>query len=603
MASKKGGSKPVKQTKSDPPVTTSRDDASEAKRKQQGAKGGAKKKDDNEGNQKGECKSPWDNIGHDSGDANKFPRFSSERLDQDFFQFATQAHGAMKKGQLSRKHEDIASRWLAKLLTEQYPDLVSKKNRNIYLSNLLLQVADGALSGPLLKAPAQGPLPNAAAAFQLSAPPDRSRLDNAKDIMLNPKDYLHTSTEGRTYLATKNLEGDVGVCAFIGVSVGGDEPKWIKPTGEATCVPERDDLMVTKIEGMGDRAIFRGIDPGNSIHSIAARRKSKSERESLIAFYQMVLSKVKDAMQNVNVDYDGPNDPLLDKLIHNIQCEQIQCGVTDSSSCTYSSLLHTLERKITFLLDSALNRDKEIERIQKQTNVTDNEAKLVDLSSMKAFDPADDIWKAAITEEPNETTLANLKYHYPSCIVTTLLMLLERQRQIIIDQEKKTHEQLVASMRAELMFDVKDSVVKYQEAQRILNRMMKALKQAERINQERKSMITQDSAIQAPQSADNVASFTKDLMMKKQVIEAQRKLEMARQNAVHIDNKMDELNCKIADVQKRNIEANEALKNDAIRWSKIVCQMKADLKAQEKEIERLTKLLETLQTQTDCCLY
>uniref|UniRef100_A0A0A9WG46 DUF4485 domain-containing protein n=1 Tax=Lygus hesperus TaxID=30085 RepID=A0A0A9WG46_LYGHE len=598
MASKKGGNKPVKQTKSDPPLATSRDDASEAKRKQ-GAKGAKKNAKDDEGQQKGECKSPWENAGHDHGDVNKFPRFSAERLDQDFFQFAAQAHGAMKKGQLSRKHEDMASRWLSKLLTEHYPDLLSKKNRNIYLSNLLLQVADGALTGPLLKAPAQGPLPNAAAAFQLSAPPDRTRLDSAKDIMLNPKDYLHTSTDGRTYLATKNLEGDVGVCAFIGVSVGGDAPQWIKPTGEATCIPERDDLMITKIEERGDRAVFRGVEPGNSIHSIAARRKPKSERESLVAFYEMALAKINDSLQNENVDFDGPNDPLLDKLIHNIQCEQLQCGATEGE-CSYFALLRALHRKISYLLQTTLERDKEIERIQKQTNVTDNEAKLVDLSSMKAFDPADDIWKAAITEEPNDATLANLKYNYPACVVTTLLMLLERQRQIIIDQEKKTHEQLVASMRAELLFDVKDSVVKYQESQRILNRVMKALKQAERINQERLSM-NKDPTIPSPQT-DSVASYTKDLMMKKQVIEAQRKLDMARQNAMHIDNKMDELNCKIADVQKRNNEANDTLKNDAIRWSKIVCQMKADLKAQEKEIERLTKLLEAFQ-QPECCLY
>ena len=67
----------------------------------------------------------------------------------------------------------------------------------------------------------------------------------------------------------------------------------------------------------------------------------------------------------------------------------------------------------------ALERDKEIERISKQTNVVDNDPKLVDLSSMKAFDPADDIWKTAITEEPNQATLNQLKYHYPPCIVTS----------------------------------------------------------------------------------------------------------------------------------------------------------------------------------------
>lgn len=41
-------------------------------------------------------------------------------------------------------------------------------------------------------------------------------------------------------------------------------------------------------------------------------------------------------------------------------------------------------------------------------------------------------------------------------------MLLERQRQIIIDQEKNTHEQLVGSMKTELLLEVKDGVIQYQ---------------------------------------------------------------------------------------------------------------------------------------------
>ena len=77
---------------------------------------------------------------------------------------------------------------------------------------------------------------------------------------------------------------------------------------------------------------------------------------------------------------------------------------------------------------------------------------------------------------------------------------------------------------------------------------------------------------------------------------------MARQMATDIDEKMDELNCKIADVQKRNVEANETLRKDSIRWSKIICQMKADIKTQEKEIERLNKMRESY-VRPEACIY
>lgn len=66
----------------------------------------------------------------------------------------------------------------------------------------------------------------------------------------------------------------------------------------------------------------------------------------------------------------------------------------------------------------AIRRNTEIQQISVQANVIDEDPKLVDISSMKAFDPADDIWKTAITAEPSEGVIQMLKIHYPACIIS-----------------------------------------------------------------------------------------------------------------------------------------------------------------------------------------
>lgn len=65
----------------------------------------------------------------------------------------------------------ISQLWIQKLCDEIYTGRNDKRNRNIFLSNLVLCMEEENLTGPFLKnPPTKGKLPNAAEIFGLKGP-------------------------------------------------------------------------------------------------------------------------------------------------------------------------------------------------------------------------------------------------------------------------------------------------------------------------------------------------------------------------------------------------------------------------------------------------
>lgn len=83
-----------------------------------------------------------------------------EILDQDFLQFISLAKTYYTEI-LDEKDKLLCMQWLTKLCGEKAKGISSKRNRNIYLSQLLMNMQEKKMAGPFLSPPGDKPLPPA----------------------------------------------------------------------------------------------------------------------------------------------------------------------------------------------------------------------------------------------------------------------------------------------------------------------------------------------------------------------------------------------------------------------------------------------------------
>lgn len=140
----------------------------------------------------------------------------------------------------------LFQQWLHRLLGEKCVGIDSKRCRNIYLTQLLVCMQNNVLEGPFRLAPGEIDISDAFEVFEPISESCKVKYWNLSRFLtvwsflfiskepdwLQEKDDVPQSDgrnqkEGRTYIATRVLPGGVGAFAYVAISMGDEEPKWI----------------------------------------------------------------------------------------------------------------------------------------------------------------------------------------------------------------------------------------------------------------------------------------------------------------------------------------------------------------------------------------
>ncbi|XP_045476907.1 uncharacterized protein LOC123682369 [Harmonia axyridis] len=340
------------------------------------------------------------------------------------------------------KDEEVKIRcqqWLRKLLGEKCVGIDSKRCRNIYLTQLLVCMQNNVLEGPFKMAPGEIDISDAFDVFEpiSESCKEPDWLMEKDDI---PQSDGRNQKEGRTYIATRVLPGGVGAFAYVAISMGDEEPKWIGG-GEG--------LLERKLSEK-----FREyVPPVYEMEKILARRKDPKEREKVLTFYDVLMQNIADELDGVieeqqNDTVNGLLEQLVEDLKNKEQYQEFEDMNEKQRRKTLLSMLHNNVQTRRFKISKREEILDEIEQKLMPESFFDDSALPEDKYELPAV-----MWEQAINKYPSKANIAKLKAHYPMFLVEKFVELLAKLKEEIAMQMHRRHENMLTQMKKELRME------------------------------------------------------------------------------------------------------------------------------------------------------
>ncbi|KAF2885988.1 hypothetical protein ILUMI_20185, partial [Ignelater luminosus] len=356
------------------------------------------------------------------------------KLDEDFLFYLGFTNSFFN--QLNKKDVDRCRVWLQKLCGETCDGVNKKRNRNIYLSNLVLCMQEGKLTEPFQQPPNEVDISNALQVFGHQptevAPPewlhDFSNIEDDEDQDVR---------DGRTYLATRTLPGGEGAFAYLAVTLADDEPRWL---GGGEGVFER--VMEEKFKEY--------VPPVSEMEQILLRRKDPVEREKVVSFYDALLQNInKELEEEISPEENDVINGLVEQLVNDLKNRgQYAQYETMTAKQRRMELLLILHDRVYARREKILHRQEVLDDIQEKTlppsffDISVQEQDKIDLPGA--------MWEQAINKQPNKKNMDALFAKYPHVLIEKFLDLLANEKEAIAVRMQRRHENIVAQMRKEL---------------------------------------------------------------------------------------------------------------------------------------------------------
>ncbi|GJQ82431.1 hypothetical protein Trydic_g11845 [Trypoxylus dichotomus] len=347
--------------------------------------------------------------------------------------------------------------WMEKLCGAPFYGVDQKRYRNIFLSNLVLCMQEGKLTGPFVESAQDVDLSDASKYFgevktNVEVPDWLEEVvsGTGADIL----DQDEARKDGRTYVATRAMPGGQGAFAYVAISLADEEPKWLGG-GEGA------------FEAHMKEKFKEYVPEPTEMEKILARRKDPKERERVITFYDILIQNINDELDGeLQCENNETVNGLLDQMINDLK-----------SKGQYASyqLLPEKKRRTELLLmlhDRVYSRR---EKVKKREEVLDNiEATLpksfFDTSVMHQdkYELPSIMWEQAINKAPTKKNLANLQERYPEMVNRKFLRLLANQKEEMALRMQRRHDNIVSQMKKELRIEG-EKLVKWVEANTLLD--------------------------------------------------------------------------------------------------------------------------------------
>lgn len=358
-----------------------------------------------------------------------------DKLDEDFLFYLGFTSGVMQK--LKECDKPKAQQWLQKLCGEACSTISQKRNRNIFLSNLLLDLQEKQLSGPFTQNPDDINFDDAASYFpalttEIITPAWVEELNEATPAA----DENDGSPDGRTYVATRAMPGGEGAFAYVAVNMS-DEPLWFGG-GEGAF----DNAMQEKFKEY--------VPPQTEMEVILSRRKDPHERQRVITFYEVILQNIGDELDGkITTQENTIVDGLMDQLIKDLQRR---------NEYAQYALMPDKERRVELLLllfDLTYRRKRQT---QTREEVLDNIGAELEQSFFEASGIAEEnkyelpcaMWEYCINKPPTKKAITTLKETYPPFLVEIFLQLMANMKEEIAMRMQRRHVNIISQMKQEL---------------------------------------------------------------------------------------------------------------------------------------------------------
>ncbi|KAF5283976.1 hypothetical protein FQR65_LT13668 [Abscondita terminalis] len=368
--------------------------------------------------------------------------------------------------------------WLQKLIGSLCNSIDEKRNRNIYLSNLVLCMQEGKLTGPFIQHPQDVDISDAMTVFEHL----QTNLQEPEWLQDSLPD-MDDSRDGRTYLATRTLPGGEGAFAYLAVTLAEDEPKWL---GGGEGIFEK--VMEEKFQEM--------VPPVSEMEQILLRRKDKAEREKVLAFYDALMQNITSELDGrsyknitnfifVIVDAVAPAENetinvLIDQLKEDLQRKGKWGPYEEMEEGTRRvELLLQLYERVYARRQKTAAREEVLDEIEHQTmplSFFDVSVQPEDKVELPAA-----MWEQAINKVPNKKLMDKLFNAYPNVLIEKFLDLLSNEKEEIAIRMQRRHETIASQMRKELRKEGEKGRLKSEEAERYAKQVapiLEAIKQA-----------------------------------------------------------------------------------------------------------------------------
>ncbi|KAF7386404.1 hypothetical protein HZH68_013536 [Vespula germanica] len=400
-----------------------------------------------------------------------------EILDQDFLQFISLAKTYYTEI-LDEKDKLLCMQWLTKLCGEKAKGISSKRNRNIYLSQLLMNMQEKKMAGPFLSPPGDKPLPPARNIFS-SQDSDKifsPKMETELDEM--PDDFQEKSTDGQTYIAIRCLPNDQGTFAYVALNINKEK----SCTSSSIYYPSASET--SKSKPLDNISISSGIEEHLSEAQMEDFYKHNIEPKisgDIIQLYQSLHMPQKSTCckQRDGMKFYNKLLKLIDKEITGVENEhndiikflvnRLEQDLKKESKMKHMFKLAPEQKNLKLL---EILRQKVVVRLQEEKRrllIAEMEENML-TSSMdfkccaKTENGTESMWELAVTKPLTDKDINRLCDLYPEEIISTFLDLLIADRQIILERGKKRQLKMIEKIKFEIDKEIQSDKAIYNKS-------------------------------------------------------------------------------------------------------------------------------------------
>ncbi|CAH1399609.1 unnamed protein product [Nezara viridula] len=374
------------------------------------------------------------------------------KLDEDF-NFLLAFVPALFKTIKDESEMLLCEHWLDRLIGFPAHKTYEKRERNIYITNLLLNIGKGELLDPFDKDPPIKLLPGIQV-FGGRLEPDICY----RDVNLEAEDFAEYSQESRTFFAAKALPNGNGAFGYLAVSLGGGDAVWLDCQGNDVDPSKMRRKKSCGSESKENDQIYEKLE------NVISKRSPQKDRSELLPYYYGLMQRIREIANSVESGCEI-YDPMIEKMVEDLQLDIMAEGKIDASEISHTnkrSWLCALEKKIEKLMEAAEERELALSQLEKVlVEHEKDKITFLDVSSAIRHPKMDPILTEAVRDRPSEHNVVRLKNNYPEDIVTAFLKLLETEKMIAVNQERMEYDQFVMHMRAEVLNEARYGLQRY----------------------------------------------------------------------------------------------------------------------------------------------
>ncbi|XP_060866952.1 uncharacterized protein LOC132942518 [Metopolophium dirhodum] len=494
-----------------------------------------------------------------------------DKVDEDFLFFLEHYNGAFNSLR-SQSDKEICSKWIDKLTIETYKTTNEKQIRNIYLSQLILNMNSRKLSAPFNDPPKpdklslDGVFKEITAKPSLEAQKEKEIDDNKRkwsQFVRNREieiiDLNHLSNDGRTYIACKTLPENAGLFAYVAVTMGDTTCGWVNTCGQPIPAPQVKplDLKVdmSNVQNNECKKETRMYQLTAEIKSILLKRKAPEIRILTYEFFKKVYGSIEQEMlSEENPSNTACRDPYVEKLLEKLIIESKGCENFDPHEFKKIKMLSTLKKRVKNILRDIEKRNNELYEIEVAS--TSALLTLTSPASTCTNSVSEMMWERALAEKPTNEVTNGLYKTYPACLVQVFLSILVRERQRIVLRLMEKQENLIVAMRRDLQTEIKCGIQYYKVARREWMDVMRVIIHYNKI---KASLTEKDNGCNSKIKGDYL-----DDAIRKEINDTRRRLEKLNGKNEKLQDDICELNKTLHEMMEK-IDMEQLQTDDLLR--------------------------------------